>query len=98
MWRQTDDRKVWYEWIVEVFTSSSPQHPENTPLLASPSVPGQRLEKGKGKERERDGKGAMGYGGGERKGASTGAGMGRGRRTRIAATELHSSVKEACLM
>jgi protein arginine N-methyltransferase 5 len=19
MWRQTDDRKVWYEWIVEVF-------------------------------------------------------------------------------
>lgn len=19
MWRQTDDRKVWYEWIVEIF-------------------------------------------------------------------------------
>jgi protein arginine N-methyltransferase 5 len=19
MWRQTDDRKVWYEWVVEVF-------------------------------------------------------------------------------
>jgi protein arginine N-methyltransferase 5 len=21
MWRQTDDRKVWYEWQVEVFVS-----------------------------------------------------------------------------
>jgi protein arginine N-methyltransferase 5 len=20
MWRQTDDRKVWYEWIVDVYT------------------------------------------------------------------------------
>lgn len=20
MWRQTDDRKVWYEWLVEAFT------------------------------------------------------------------------------
>jgi protein arginine N-methyltransferase 5 len=23
MWRQTDDRKVWYEWAVEVFVSSA---------------------------------------------------------------------------
>lgn len=22
MWRQTDDRKVWYEWSIEVFATS----------------------------------------------------------------------------
>ena len=24
MWRQTDDTKVWYEWMVEAFTWVSP--------------------------------------------------------------------------
>lgn len=45
MWRQTDDRKVWYEWQVEVFVT----------------LPG-------------------------------------GNRQRIAASELHSSIKNGCLM
>jgi protein arginine N-methyltransferase 5 len=44
MWRQTDDRKVWYEWQVEVFV-------------------------------------AVG-----------------GVRQRVAASELHSSIKNGCLM
>jgi type II protein arginine methyltransferase len=24
MWRKTDDRKVWYEWFVDVYISSNP--------------------------------------------------------------------------
>lgn len=25
IWRQTDDRKVWYEWIVEAFIMTGPR-------------------------------------------------------------------------
>lgn len=38
MWRKTDDRKVWYEWIVDVFISTSPPTP--TPTLAGPKSKG----------------------------------------------------------
>jgi type II protein arginine methyltransferase len=44
MWRQTDDRKVWYEWIVEVFALS------DEPVSASTSTAVQE----KGREKERD--------------------------------------------
>jgi type II protein arginine methyltransferase len=76
MWRQTDDRKVWYEWIVEVFALS------DEPVPTATSASGQE----KGKERERDHAG----GGGRR--------TTRTKKARIAMSELHSSVKEACLM
>jgi len=49
----TDDRRVWYEWVVDVFSTEDG------------SV------KGKGK---------------------------RGKRVRVGGSELHSSIKEACLM
>lgn len=49
MWRQSDDRKVWYEWVVDV------------------------------------------YAGYREKGKET-------RTFRVGGSELHSSVKEACLM
>jgi type II protein arginine methyltransferase len=81
MWRQTDDRKVWYEWIVEVFVSSPTEDDSvNSPVAAQ--------GKGKGKaqdmmERDANGKRAR----------ST-----KTRMLRIAASELHSSVREACLM
>jgi type II protein arginine methyltransferase len=89
MWRQTDDRKVWYEWIVEVFVDcpaadeiiNSASAPSPSPI-PTPNYPHGAAE-GKGKDMQRD------------------EGMGRGRKTRmlrIAASELHSSVKEACLM
>ena len=54
MWRQSDDRKVWYEWIVDVYAGY--------------------WEKG----RERSDAGARSF--------------------RVGGSELHSSVKEACLM
>ena len=57
MWRQSDDRKIWYEWIVESFG----------------------VEPGSGKE-------------------TAIAGTSSGRGFRVGASELHSSIKEACLM
>ena len=53
MWRQTDERKVWYEWIVEVFVWD-------------------RVDAARAK--------------------------GPGKKLRIGMSELHSSIKEACLM
>jgi type II protein arginine methyltransferase len=82
MWRQTDDRKVWYEWIVEVFALS------DDPVPTSTSASGQE----KAKERARDRAGGDG-----RRTTRTGTGT-RTKKTRIATSELHSSVKEACLM
>lgn len=60
MWRQTDERKVWYEWMVEVFASAGD------------------IADGKGKSRD--------------------TGKTRKKRIRLAGSELHSSIKEACLM
>jgi protein arginine N-methyltransferase 5 len=57
MWRQSDDRKIWYEWMVESFA----------------------IEPDKGKE-------------------TTGLASSSGRRFRVGGSELHSSIKEACLM
>ena len=57
MWRQSDDRKIWYEWMVESYL----------------------IEHGKGKE-------------------TAGRGSSYGRKYRVGGSELHSSIKEACLM
>lgn len=84
MWRQTDDRKVWYEWIVEVFSSTQPLQD-----TVNSSIPSQGKEKGKGKGKEKEGQGG---------GGSVGKDATRNKRTRIAISELHSSVKDACLM
>jgi protein arginine N-methyltransferase 5 len=59
MWRQTDERKVWYEWMVDVYAT------------AQPSGEGKGKEQGQGQQ---------------------------GTRVKIGGSELHSSVKEACLM
>jgi type II protein arginine methyltransferase len=80
MWRQTDDRKVWYEWIVEVFAL----HTEAPPTSASTA-------KGKGKDKDKESERAPPNRGAER-------GLRSRRRTRLAVSELHSSIKEACLM
>lgn len=69
MWRQTDERKVWYEWMVDVYAHARSKKD------ASATV-GQGLH-GKGK----------GY---EEHTIET--------RVRIGGSELHSSIKEACLM
>ncbi|KAL9110191.1 MAG: hypothetical protein Q9227_005252 [Pyrenula ochraceoflavens] len=53
MWRQTDGRKVWYEWMVEVYKEVS---------------------------------------------GTAGGGRGGGEKMKVGMSELHSSVREACLM
>jgi type II protein arginine methyltransferase len=96
MWRQTDDRKVWYEWIVEVFV-----------LHDEPAVSSSGKGKGKkavAKEEEEEGKEGGGgrdddvRGRGEKGPTSSGGRKMKNRKTRVAISDLHSSIKEACLM
>ncbi|KAJ5893566.1 Lipase class 3 [Penicillium taxi] len=78
MYRQTDDRKVWYEWMVEVFALqqvSTSSNKTTSPLMSggrssSPSV-----------ESLKNNAGRQGY-----------------RRVRVGLSELHSSIKDGCLM
>lgn len=79
MWRQTDERKVWYEWMVEVFSTLPP------PPAAIAD------DKGKGKGRDGDSHSPT-------TATAAGAGRRRQRRQRIGGSDLHSSVKEGCLM
>ncbi|KAJ5279382.1 hypothetical protein N7478_004754 [Penicillium angulare] len=86
MYRQTDDRKVWYEWMVEVFalepTSNSTKL--STPAmsgahLASPSADSLKTKSNGQKQGHR----------------SIPPGF---RRVRVGLSDLHSSIKEGCLM
>jgi protein arginine N-methyltransferase 5 len=63
MWRQTDERKVWYEWMVDVYAPAQP----------SRDTTGQGKGKGHAEQRQ-------------------------GTKVKIGGSELHSSIKEACLM
>jgi protein arginine N-methyltransferase 5 len=80
MYRQTDDRKVWYEWMVEVYaleptaTSVKPT-PIGYAQAGSPSVESLKT-KGNAKPTTR-----AGY-----------------RRVRVGMSDLHSSIKDGCLM
>lgn len=88
MYRQTDDRKVWYEWMVEIYalerTSAS------VAKLTTPSMTGIRLgspseDSMKNKENAQK----------AQAGNSHQAGY---RRVRVGMSEMHSSIKEGCLM
>ncbi|CAG7997044.1 unnamed protein product [Penicillium olsonii] len=79
MYRQTDDRKVWYEWMVEVYAleriNSSKPIPTAHSQTASSSVDNL-------KTKENAAKGSRaGY-----------------RRVRVGISDLHSSIKDGCLM
>ncbi|EPS32570.1 hypothetical protein PDE_07530 [Penicillium oxalicum 114-2] len=88
MYRQTDDRKVWYEWMVEVYALE-----RTTPTaawLASPvspagrsGSPGTDTLKGKDPVARPQGSGSSQPG---------------FRRVRVGMSEFHSSIKEGCLM
>jgi protein arginine N-methyltransferase 5 len=81
MYRQTDDRKVWYEWVVEVFALE-----KTVSVSSSPPTPHPPDGAAKDKTKEKGiGKPGMGAAGGL-------------KRVRIATSELHSSIKEGCLM
>lgn len=88
MYRQTDDRKVWYEWMVEVFALE--RTAMTTTRLTTPAMSGARsvspsLEslkfKGNGQRQQGNGGSLAGY-----------------RRVRVGMSDLHSSIKDGCLM
>ena len=87
MYRKTDNRKVWYEWMVEVFalepTSSSAAR------LSTPAMSGARsvssgvdnLKKDSSQRQPGNGATRVGY-----------------RRVRVGLSDMHSSIKDGCLM
>ena len=79
MYRQTDDRKVWYEWMVEVFSVEHAVSPSTSTIL-SPVMSGGRTT-------------SPSVEGGKRTDKS-----GSPRRVKVGMSELHSSIKEGCLM
>lgn len=93
MYRQTDDRKVWYEWMVEVFAlERTAESPSPTSGVMSPVMSGARTNspgadsasvtsKDKQQQQQQQQR--------ERR---------RARRIKVGMSDLHSSIKEGCLM
>lgn len=87
MYRQTDDRKVWYEWMVEVYTLE--RITTATTKLLAPAMSGARSTHGidslnnkdQGQHSQGNGNSRAGY-----------------RRVRVGMSDLHSSIKDGCLM
>jgi protein arginine N-methyltransferase 5 len=75
MYRQTDDRKVWYEWMVEVYALERPTASAR-PITVSYAQAGSPSLETTAKQNSR-----AGY-----------------RRVRVGMSELHSSIKDGCLM
>ncbi|KAI9834136.1 MAG: methyltransferase protein [Phylliscum demangeonii] len=67
VWRQTDDRRVWYEWLVEAFAVLPPHQPQQHQQ--------HQLQLQQQQQQQND-----------------------GQRVRLACSELHSSVRNGCLM
>jgi protein arginine N-methyltransferase 5 len=81
MYRQTDDRKVWYEWMVEVYAlertaASAKATPVSYARAGSPNVESLKPKENAAKKTHR-----TGY-----------------RRVRVGMSDLHSSIKDGCLM
>ncbi|GAA5230670.1 hypothetical protein GCM10025794_30740 [Massilia kyonggiensis] len=87
MTRQTDDRKVWYEWMVEVFAL---ERIADAPAIELPIMSGARAVSPAAD-------GARGKGNGTDKPQKSGKRSGF-RRVRVGMSDLHSSIKEGCLM
>lgn len=88
MYRQTDDRKVWYEWMVEVYALERTSAP--TAKLTTPAMTGIRsvspsVDSLKGKENVP-------------KQPAVNSNQAGYRRVRVGMSEMHSSIKEGCLM
>ncbi|KAE8350379.1 PRMT5 arginine-N-methyltransferase-domain-containing protein [Aspergillus coremiiformis] len=82
MYRQTDHRKVWYEWMVEVFALERHMEPLATDFIA-PVMSGARgvSPSADTKPQQRTSSGRSGM-----------------RRVKVGMSDLHSSIKEGCLM
>ncbi|PKY03641.1 protein methyltransferase RmtC [Aspergillus campestris IBT 28561] len=84
MYRQTDGRKVWYEWMAEVFALERFTGPSGESV--APVMSGARAV-------SPGDKGAQ-----SAKPPQPRGGHDRIRRVRVGMTDLHSSIKEGCLM
>lgn len=87
MWRKTDDRKVWYEWLVDIYAYLPP----------SPQSQADDGGKGKGRAAPPIVTGLTGVRKPEA-GSTIAEPIRKGKKIRVGGSELHSSVKEACLM
>ncbi|KAL2829927.1 PRMT5 arginine-N-methyltransferase-domain-containing protein [Aspergillus cavernicola] len=89
MYRQTDDRKVWYEWMVEVFALEGTPEPPSEPERLTPVMSGARtISPGADSARNKD-HSTDHYNQGKASGP---------RRVKVGMSDLHSSIKEGCLM
>ncbi|KAL4794462.1 PRMT5 arginine-N-methyltransferase-domain-containing protein [Aspergillus venezuelensis] len=95
MYRQTDDRKVWYEWMVEVFALEGGSGPEpGTPSASqhiAPVTTGARVNSPSGADSAAKQDATAGSFSKSRKARGP-------RRVRVGISDLHSSIKEGCLM
>lgn len=88
MYRQTDDRKVWYEWMVEVYAlerTSTSVTKLTTPAMTGGRSDSPSVDSLKTTENIQKAQGGNSYQAGY-------------RRVRVGMSEMHSSIKEGCLM
>ncbi|KAJ5152393.1 hypothetical protein N7492_010688 [Penicillium capsulatum] len=89
MFRQTDDRKVWYEWMVEVFSLERTATPANR--IVTPAMTGARsVSPSMDSLKENDQNGQKQKAFGEIRPSH--------RRVRVGMSDMHSSIKDGCLM
>ncbi|KAA8652507.1 hypothetical protein EYZ11_007675 [Aspergillus tanneri] len=86
MYRQTDDQKVWYEWMVEVFALEPPAETSTMETIV-PVMSGARSSSP-----------STDNNGPSKSQQSRGINQGGVRRIRVGMSDLHSSIKEGCLM
>ncbi|KAL3439227.1 PRMT5 arginine-N-methyltransferase-domain-containing protein [Aspergillus tetrazonus] len=96
MYRQTDDRKVWYEWMVEVFALEGGSEPASASAPASeriaPVMSGARSISASADSAHNKDITADSY-------STLAQKKARGpRRVRVGMSDLHSSIKDGCLM
>lgn len=78
MYRQTDERKVWYEWMVEVFAVERSPEGSLGPTMSGARDPSSGGDSATSKDKQQRRRG--------------------GRRIKVGMSDLHSSIKEGCLM
>ncbi|KAL4956038.1 PRMT5 arginine-N-methyltransferase-domain-containing protein [Aspergillus filifer] len=93
MYRQTDDRKVWYEWMVEVFALEGGSEPGSASASQhiAPVMTGARVNSPSGADNAAKQDATAGSFSKPRKARGP-------RRVRVGISDLHSSIKEGCLM
>ncbi|KAL4821334.1 PRMT5 arginine-N-methyltransferase-domain-containing protein [Aspergillus spinulosporus] len=94
MYRQTDDRKVWYEWMVEVFalegaseSASAPASERIAPVMSGARTISPSADSAHNKDITADSYSRLA----QKKARGP-------RRVRVGMSDLHSSIKDGCLM